>query len=343
MSKSPVRPKKNSRRPRRSGRPPGRPTVSAESLIGTRDELVGLLSVRWADIGWNLPRAKTFEELRQALEPLRGDASQYLIARFLRSTSVTATSREIRSLREVRGEAVEAVRAAQDEYDSSARDAVTSESAMNFAQGNSQAAIFPAMLKGWRGRTSAQSKLATAQAALQSVEEALADKEASFVQNELLDYIKAKKYARDPRGLAYAMAGLPDMAWETSYERCAKVKHEQWPTFPFRVFKTIQAIWNRRESYRGLTRPQLFRQEISKLPRTTIIVDPKSKESYKQDNFVRSRLADFWIYLKAGIEETANLEIHPGQVPFRILAEFTKNLGKPRTPQDLVLEQQERI
>src|SRR5438132_9902534 len=95
-------------------RRPGRPTVSKGVFAGHRDSLVWLLSVGWGDIGWQLINATTLEELRQAFEPLREHSSSNIIARFLRSTSISATAKEVRSLKKAHDRAVEELRAVQE-------------------------------------------------------------------------------------------------------------------------------------------------------------------------------------------------------------------------------------
>src|SRR5207253_11314709 len=52
--------------------------------LGThRDSLVDMLSCWWGEVGWQLPRATTREELRAALEPLREHSNRHRISRLL--------------------------------------------------------------------------------------------------------------------------------------------------------------------------------------------------------------------------------------------------------------------
>jgi hypothetical protein len=158
-----------------------------------------------------------------------------------------------------------------------------------------------------------------------------------------VDFIMKKKYARNPLGLANAMAGLPTMTWQVSHERCSKIEYAQWPTFPFKVFKQIEAIWKQRNTFPALSWVQLFRQQVEKMSKTVMATDPYSGTKFKQENYLRSYLADNARSLRLAIEEVEKQQSHPGQVPFLILAAFTKNLGKPRTAQDSVLNEQEKI
>ncbi len=323
---------------------PGRPTPDKEKLGGIRDDLVWLLSVAWPDIGWQLPKAKTPEELREALAPLKGHSSENLIIRFLRPTLVNATTREIRLARKAFGEAVERCRDAQTNHDICHQAAGVAESAMNRAEPERPKVLQSALLKGWGENSKARKELEAAQAALKTLGDQLMDKEAGFAQMELLDFIGKKKYARDPLGLANAMAGLPTMIWQVSHERCSKIEYAQWPTFPFRVFKEIESIWKRRDNYPALSRAQLFRQEVEKMPKTVMAVNPDTGKKFKQQNHLRSHFADNARHLRLAIEEVeAQPATHPQRIPFLIAASLGKNLAKPQTAQDSVLNEQEKI
>jgi hypothetical protein len=190
-------------------------------------------------------------------------------------------------------------------------------------------------------------KLDAEQAVLKRMERDVADKEAGFCQSELVDFITLKKYARNPLGLANAMAGLPDMAWETSRGRCSKIEAE--PNFHYEVFLTISAMWRRRERYPASSMEELFRQEILKLPRirlarvSGLLAQEKGADRIKLPNNLRSYLVESWPYLKTAIEQTPTAVLHPRQMPFLILAALTRNLEKPRTPHDIVRADLEKI
>ena len=239
------------------------------------------------------------------------------------------------------------MRAAQSDYDRYFNDARKAELAMNETEPGTQQPYFSNMLQRWRECRQAQLKLDAAQAVLKRTERDVADKEAGFCQSELVDFITLKKYARNPLGLANAMAGLPDMAWETSRERCSRIKVE--PNFHYQVFLTVSAISKRRERYPELSMVELFRQEILKLPRVKLVrisgllAKEKGTDRIKLPNNIRSYLIENWPYLKTAIEQTPTAVLHPRQMPFLILAALTRNLEKPRTPHDLVRADLEKI
>jgi len=88
---------------------------------------------------------------------------------------------------------------------------------------------------------------------------------------------------------------------------------------------------------------ELFRREIEKLPRKTLVYWEPEKKKILMPNQVRSRLGDNFRLLGQAIEETLQKNIHPGQIPFVITSTFEKNIEKPRMPADSVQIDNERI
>jgi hypothetical protein len=98
----------------------------------------------------------------------------------------------------------------------------------------------------------------------------LADQRAFFVQTELLKFRK-RGYAHNPKVLANATAGLPDIGCRHSYRICSKTESPLWPSHHFKVFEFVQHTWDRREPNSRPNIVDLFRAEIGVLPRTVRI------------------------------------------------------------------------
>ena len=232
---------------------PGRPSVDNDTLSSDRDAFVWLLSVFWGEVGWEVPRSTSSEELRRAFGPVKGHSSEHLLALFTRPTPITATPKEIRQTRKILGKAVERLREAQTLSNKSEEASRLAESAMLETQSGHEAPMVIDLFNAWGSALKARRELESARTSENGIEQELRAKEAGAAQNELVDYITEAKYARNPLGLGNAMAGLPDMTWQQSYARCAKVRCTQWPNFQFRLFETIKTIWNHRDSYPDLS------------------------------------------------------------------------------------------
>jgi len=326
-------------------RGPGRPTIDKETFGGHRDDLVWLLSVAWGDVGWELTNATTLAQLRQAFEPLREHPSKNVIAPFLHSTSTPATAQEVRSLKKAQGEAVEALRAIQARYDNFVRASQIAEQAMNETNQDPPPNLQAALFAGWKDKNAARKELDVCRAKLTAIDTDLADRSASFAQTELLDFIARKKYARNPLVLANVMVGLPDMTWEHSHARASKIEYSKWPTYEYKVFMQIEAIWKDYSSHHPeVPFTQFFRQAVEKLRKTEMFTHRPTGKKMKLENNVRTELCANWRFLRLAIEEVEKeLQLGSDKVPFRILSVFRRNLGGPRTPQELVLIAQEKI
>ena len=337
---------------------PGRPTLNDGVLMGRRDRLVWLLSVAWGDIGYDLPRARDPEQLHSALSALRGHRSEDIVAIFLQPTSGSGTSKEIRNLRKQLDEAVNRRQAAHEEETTRSRSfdqALAGVKMHQIENAETELKLDPSLDE--RHRNAIVSEFKKREAALHSAQRDIAnaseletnlraelrDKEAAFAQAELLDYIEKGQYARNPLGLANAMAGLPDLGWSQSYSRCSKLNCSGWPNLWFSEFEIIQDIWKKREPFREPSIVELFRREVQKLPRKTLVYyEPEAKKIW-MPNQVRSRLADNFRLLRLAIEETLQLRMHPGRIQFAITSSFEKNIEKPRTASDDLLIAHERI
>jgi hypothetical protein len=330
---------------------PGRPTIKVDWLSANRDRLVNMLSSHWPVIGWQLTTADTREKLRQAFHPIKDHADNQLFSRLLRSTTLNAGASEIRrKRRSVRDAAADRFNA-REKCDQCINACREIEIAMGQA-GPSQ--IEYVHREFYRRRTecqSAQDQLREASVTEQNLENELADAEAAFAQDQLLEFIRQKKYALHPFNLGNAMAGLPyarDVkfigAW-VSRERSAKIECRFWPNIRYQLFKAIESIWNDNEISTA-SPVNFFREKIAALPRTVKPTIPQEKQSGKKrvPNSVRQQLADNFYYLERAIDKSMECaRSYPRPMPFLISANFDEILAEPKTYADQVLAEAKKI
>jgi hypothetical protein len=106
--------------------PVGRPTVRPSILRGRRDDIATLLELEWVHVGWQLhclirnlaKKLRSPDNVRIALEPVRGKHGSDRILFLLRPTSIAASSNEVRATWKAFGKAhekLQTVRAAYQE------------------------------------------------------------------------------------------------------------------------------------------------------------------------------------------------------------------------------------
>jgi hypothetical protein len=317
------------------GRQPGRPTIGRDTLAGIRDDLVLLLCLSWSEIGWQLRHATSPEQLRQAFEPLRGKNNGHLIARFLKNPTVATTGKEIRFTRRLLDDAVTRRYAAQANCSDPVRDYIEAETAVMQSPSEQMGQVRRELLKRQFRLLAVRKELHCATELEHTLEKQLGEQEVSFAQEELFRILEEERCARNPLKLANAMAGLPFITARVSHERCSKIKPTGWPKFDFQVFQKIESIWNMRDRYPKLSLVQLYRQEISKLPRTM--------RRNKAENPLRARLGDHFGYLKLAIKQSVESGVDSDRVPFLITSNFDKHRAGSTTPLSRTLAASERI
>jgi len=316
-----------------------------------------MLSSWWEEVGWQLTRATTREELRIALEPLKEHPNRHHISRLLLSSSESATPEQIREARKANGKAITGIYEPQALLQECMGWVNKAEMALGQASPEQMEAV-KAQLS--RFRADLQTVKDTYEAACRqqrATEKKLDQMEAGFAQDQLLMFIDKRfikgKYARNPKNLADAMAGLPfayDVrfmgAWQ-SYVRCSKLPCLLWPHHRFQVFETIQSIWKKSRTS-DLPPEEFFYQEIMALQKTVVrkTVDPVTKEPElnKVENGVRSYLLDNWPIWSRAIRKSLESPVESERMPFMIGSNFTKIQREPQTTTlaDLVLGRYER-
>jgi hypothetical protein len=324
----------------------GRPTVDDFGLSTHRNSVVDMLSCWWGEVGWQLLRATTREELWAALEPVKEHPNRHRISRLLLVSSESATAEQIRGKRRANEEAIKEI------YEAQARqrtclDAVT---LAEMAKGQASLEQMKDVDVQVSRRKGELKEANTAYDAACAVQQALATQldqmEAGYAQDQLLMFIDKRfingKYARTPLNFANAMAGLPYTqgvdfmgTWQ-SYGRCSKLFCA--PHHRFQVFETLQSIW-KRSGKSKLSILEFFHQEITALPKTVKIIDPiTQKESEDRfENGVRTYLLNFWPIWSLALERSLESPVEQDRMPFSISTNFTKIQSDPKTSVLMVL------
>jgi len=327
----------------------GRRTIKDGWLSANRDAILNMLCPWWPDVGWQLAKARTREELRQALQPIKDHSNRQYIDRLLRATNVTADAREIRQKRLALGQAVKCMHDAQAKRNKRMEECREIEFAMSQARPNQIDFVQREFPNRRAACQDAQAQASVAETQERILENELLDMEAAFAQDELLVFIKKGKYAFHPLNLANAMAGLPygiDVPFlgvSQSHARSSRLESPGWPSYAYQVFETIKSIWERsKRSSISISHCEFFQQEIKALPKKVLQTHPTIGPQ-KVDNYVRTHLSDNWWCLQQAIEKSVQITDDPRPMPFIIASNFNKFVGKPKTYADIAAAKAKRI
>jgi hypothetical protein len=326
----------------------GRPTLDDPSLIAQRTIIHDMLSCWWGEVGWQLPRATTRELLRAALEPLKDHADKHRINRLLLASTVSAEAEEIREAREANGRLIAQIYAAQDRQRTCTDSITQAQMALGQASSDQAKALKAEISKRQADLDAANKEHRIACDKQEQFQKGIDQMEAGYAQDELLMFIYKRfikgKYARNPRNLADAMAGLPFAygvhflgVWQ-SYARCSKLDCPPHPRF--QLFETVKSTWKKsRKSKRPVL--EFFHEQITALRKSTRIkkIDPITGEEFEGDaeNWIRSNLLNYWPIWSLAIQKSLESSVEEERVPYLICANFTICQRDPKSTLYMVL------
>jgi hypothetical protein len=314
---------------KRRGRPQG---ISDECLLSTRNFLAWLFGNTWGEVGWNLRRIKTAEDVRSALggwEQYRdGQPVIYSLlrpsGRSTKAAKLSDMTRRRNQLSEMLAEARQDQRRRQDSLDTASRILTAN------LPPDQQDLVTEQRLVRAMALEDAKAKYLSLQEESNDLVEDIKDCHAYFARAELLDFCKHGRYALNPVNLANALAGLPYIGYRHSINRCRQWNCDE-PGGPYQVFKVLcKVIASRR---RGIDLIRHAKQWL----RVALV----RRKGHSDSNAI-NELCRNWYYLQRSITPVVSAKPHPRALPYRLTSEYFKRLGN-RSSVDLLFEEDEQI
>jgi hypothetical protein len=314
----------------------GRPTVPDNWLLGGRNQWHCFFQECWPDIGWDLlqirkRRSSTLADVQGAFERLEPKPNRDLARVFLRGSPHPVTPQKLRSQRIAVNKMLYASQDMQREVLDLQRSLAEAEDALLLANGEDRVTILDEVMRRAEFLTAHQDTLAVKQRECAALEIKVRDGETYVYCAELLDFLHGGTHALklNPSNLANALAGLPEMRWRQSVARCSKMRPDVGTQYSYAVFNLIDRIFRRMGARLGNAPVDSFRLEFLKLP--------------KNNSYPRESLCEYWRDLRLAIEEVRQKEYEEGFIPYAITSAFLKNLARPKTSVENILDAQEKL
>jgi hypothetical protein len=305
----------------------GRPlAIDDEWLLTRRDGFIDLFSLTWGVAGWELPRARTMQDVVEVFRALDVDQRwSHLLAPFVRATSIHVTPEDVRrrsdALKGAYDDAAELERKIRpfDERLREADNAVALLPREKKDQPPDAAKCRAVRRERQRAFDLIKAEADENAALVRKCESELRDTEASAAQRELLAFIASEKYHFNPENLANAVAGLPRIGWQRSYKRCSAKKSGMWPHRSFKVFRLIEGA--------SREKPEDFANALASAIRTL------STRNGFEIKFRQSLCKNWWFFKRAIADETQG---DSESRPYRVFASYQRYIAQPRSSQDLL-------
>jgi hypothetical protein len=288
-----------------------------------RASVLDTLDRCWAQVGWELGRVKNVEQIREVFQPLPDSSGRLQF--FVRSSISKATPRSARVTQKKLG-LLNARSYLSNQRERELQERLDrAKNALPQATSDSQKAEIERLCRERQEElrlfTAEYEKLQRDGRELNNL---LWDQFAYITQNELLSFIRSRRYSLNPVSLANAMAGLPNMGWRRSFKRCLNLKERPSLGFGYRSVQLIDRV-RKNSSKRNLV--TALEAELCRQPKGSFAAQDMKKN---------------WYYLRRAIEESVQQKMHPGAIPFRIIAEYRRKMS-PRSAIDWVLEEEQQL
>lgn len=329
----------------------GRPeAISPEELLKRYKALRRFLEDNWGRLYLGLKKARNPHHVLAALRlapgvewctPFRECACCFLV-----EGNKPVGSRELRQVRQKHDEVAASADRLWSEYLNAAQLEYPASEALKAAISQFEAAIgfFPYFfvlfllakeLAVQDLRTNLSRLMASAhqaKAAKEALTEQRSRQEGWFARNEVLKFIRSKRYELNPMNLAAAMAGLPEYAWLHSLRRCLKIKEVKEKsldvTLNYRLFQLLEMIIKK-------TKPLQVKKVEARL-RAELLGNGDLW-------LLREHFGLSWWYIEQVFRACVGKRIKRKEMAYRLMAAIQDNIERPKTIPEQELAKRGRL
>ena len=284
----------------------GRPSPINETRLRSKlSELLGAFEYHWAEIGWELQRARTIAAVRKALQPIQNLRSS--VEAFLYEPTEKTSMKELRELRKMTAGLGVGLRKAIPEEREAAEQLERILGALKDNGPDDQ--LQHLCEKRKRQHADASERVGELRSRLEASEQRVRRQEAYIAQSELLDFIGSKRYTLLPLSFANAMAGLPFISWRQSATRCGRTKAAQHFPLQYEMFQEVA---------RTLARPPKTVEKAMEQAEKYLLTNKR------QNQLSIQRLREEWYFFRVAIKKEYANKTERSALPFRVFAEYQR-------------------
>ena len=326
--------------------------LDAEKMLVRFKGLKGFLEDNWGRIGSPLLQARTPEDIRLALKrvpnvewciPFRDHSATCLLG----PGRADVNWRQVRRTRHRYYEALKIADRLWPEYHDAHRKADDANTALKaYASqfsGNKHSKWQVSAIRNVGRQLGVQEltdKESTLQASVECAQKKkdklkrlLLRQEASFSRNELLNFVKNKRFEKSLLNFAKAMTSLPDYGWLHSFRKFSAILKSQDA-----LLKT------KRPNYQLF---ELIEMIVKKSKRINLVKIEKKlqKELLKQDSdlFLKGYVYPNWAYVQQSFAECRGKGYKRADISFKIMDRILHNFERPKTITEAELAKRKQI
>jgi hypothetical protein len=217
--------------------------ISDACLWGDRDSLLFLLETTWADVGAKLQAAKTADDVLVALQIWKGRNESPVVKTLLRPESMAASAKALTEKRRRHRELIEHSRNAWEQQEKCREAVEVAQRALNSQLSDrDRTAVEKRLAQRQEKFDRAKAEHDFADSRERRMNQQLQESETHFARTEAVQFLRSPRYRKTPLNTANAFAGLPNMGWRQSIQRCMKGEAVGANGGAIQVFNTIKRI-----------------------------------------------------------------------------------------------------
>lgn len=330
----------------------GRRTIPDNDLLGSREHWRSFFEECWPDIGFLLlgirnQRTSTIDDIRTALKNVQGKPHCQLSDLFLRGSPKQTNLRELRATRIQNSNLHYRIQKILSERQPLQLSYMEAQYALKDASQEHAEIIRTEFNRRKECLDQLEGNIKKAESDIISSDQSSCEQSVYWYCSELLDFLHSKRSAKsasarcalNPLNLGNALAGLDDMRWRQSFDRCSKMTPGSFVRLPYAIFLVISRIWDRRPEELSQAPIDFFRTQTLKLADA----ERKKLAQKKQYDSTPDYILESWRDFRLAVEECWNSKQETALIPYGLSSAFLRSKLRQKNPLDRVLDAQESL
>ncbi len=158
----------------------------------------------------------------------------------------------------------------------------------------------------------------------------LSRQEAWYAQNEVVKFVRSKRYEKNALNFAKAIAGMPEYGWLRSLRKCSAIGDDSLfsNSIYYQLFETVRIIVHK-----------MRRVNVQK----TLMRLKKELLKSDSDPMLRAFISPNWAYMEQAFVECQGKGFKRSDLPFKIMGRYLDHIERSKTPAESELARRKQL
>lgn len=158
----------------------------------------------------------------------------------------------------------------------------------------------------------------------------LSRQEAWYAQNEVVKFVRSKRYEKNALNFAKAIAGMPEYGWLRSLRRCSAIGDDSLfsESIYYQLFETVRRVVQ-----------NMRRVNVAK----TLLRLKKELLRSDADPMLRAFVSPNWAYMEQAFAECQGKGFRRSDLPYKIMGRYLDHVERPKTRAETELARRNQL